>query len=368
MARDRIGSPVEHYVARHLRAAPGEVVVYLHADTSALVLGALQAAPAPRVYVTHRRLPVVQALRRAQGIAGNHAVMISHGHGAAALPAGLVAAHVVIRLPHEKTAFHQLLRDAVGLLRDGGDCFVLGGTTEGIRSAATLLGDVFGTVRVPAHSGGHRLLAATRSAALDTALVSTLAAPWHDPDVYREYTVTLRGETFVCSTRPGVFSWDGLDEASGVFADVMDIPRGASVLDLGCGAGVLGAVAARLTDDGPVTLVDADSEAVRSATRTMAMSGARNWRVFASDVTSAVRDERFDLVISNPPFHTGKATDLALPIRFIEEAADVLQRGGRLQLVANRTLPYERELERVFGNRRTVHDGARFKVLEATRR
>jgi 16S rRNA (guanine1207-N2)-methyltransferase len=44
-----------------------------------------------------------------------------------------------------------------------------------------------------------------------------------------------------------------------------------------------------------------------------------------------------------------------------------LRTGGRLQLVANRTLPYEAELERVFGNRRTLYDGNRFKVLEATR-
>jgi 16S rRNA (guanine1207-N2)-methyltransferase len=265
-------------------------------------------------------------------------------------------------------AFHQLVYDAMRRLRVGGVCLVYGGNNEGIKTAARTIESLFGHVRVQAHSGGHRLLAATRTDALDLKLGESLAAPYQDVNAFRETAVALRGTALVMCSRPGVFSWEHLDEASAVLAEVMDIPRGAQVLDLGCGAGVLGAVAGLLSDGGAVTLVDADSEAVRCATRTLQSTAIASWRVCASDVTSAVRGESFDVVLCNPPFHTGKATDLALPRRFITEAHAVLCAGGRLQLVANRTLPYEAELERVFGNRRVVHDGARFKVLEATRR
>ena len=42
--------------------------------------------------------------------------------------------------------------------------------------------------------------------------------------------------------------------------------------------------------------------------------------------------------------------------------------GGRLYLVANRTLPYERLIAECFGEVRTAHDGRRFKVIGGVRR
>jgi 16S rRNA (guanine1207-N2)-methyltransferase len=106
---------------------------------------------------------------------------------------------------------------------------------------------------------------------------------------------------------------------------------------------------------------------VRCATRGLAAAGLTNAEVRASDVGSAAGDERFDVVVSNPPFHQGKATDLTVPRQFIADAAAHLAPGGRLYLVANRTLPYEQVVAEHFGAVRTVHDGRRFKVLAATR-
>jgi 16S rRNA (guanine1207-N2)-methyltransferase len=80
-----------------------------------------------------------------------------------------------------------------------------------------------------------------------------------------------------------------------------------------------------------------------------------------------VGDERFDVVVTNPPFHQGKATDLTVPLQFIADAHAHLRVGGRLYLVANRTLPYEQAIAERFGTVRTLHDGRRFKVLSAIR-
>ena len=85
-------------------------------------------------------------------------------------------------------------------------------------------------------------------------------------------------------------------------------------------------------------------------------------------MTEAAGDERFDVVVSNPPFHLGKSTELAIPWAFIDEAYDRLAPGGRLYLVANRTLPYERLIAERFGDVRTAHDGRRFKVIGSVRR
>jgi 16S rRNA (guanine1207-N2)-methyltransferase len=56
-----------------------------------------------------------------------------------------------------------------------------------------------------------------------------------------------------------------------------------------------------------------------------------------------------------------------VPRQFIADAYTHLKVGGRLMLVANRTLPYEQVIADRFGEVRTLHDGRRFKVLGATR-
>jgi len=367
-------SPSARLLAGHLRVATGDVVVVLQPSSAEVVLAVAHDGSPRRVVAVHRRLPVVQAIARAVLRAevdardSMPAVTVTHAHGRMGVPDDVQADVVVIEVPVEKAAAHQLLYDAALLLREGGRCILAGGTTEGIKPAVRVLETLFGNVRVLAQGGGHRVVEARRAQTVAIEAVQSLIAPYHDVDAYRELVCAVDGGPLRVFTRPGVFSWDHLDEASSLLAEVMTVPSQGSVLDLGCGAGVLGAAVAMRAPQGEVTLVDADSEAVRCAARTMAATGHAAWRALASDVTSAVAEQRFDLVVSNPPFHTGKATDLALPRRFIAEAHAVLRPGGRLQLVANRTLPYEVELERVFGNRRTVHDGVRFKVLEASRR
>ncbi len=62
------------------------------------------------------------------------------------------------------------------------------------------------------------------------------------------------------------------------------------------------------------------------------------------DATRTARSLTCDLVLVNPPFHSGVPVDLQ-PARAIFGALDVvLLPGGRALIVANRTLPWERDL------------------------
>jgi len=354
-------------IVEQLRVHAGAVVVWLHPSSPHAVLSVARSGLPSSVWAVHRRLAVVQAIEQEASRDVLATVSVSHAHGRLGVPRAVQADVVVIEVPVEKAAAHQLLYDAALLLREGGRCVLAGGTTEGIKPAVRVLESLFGNVRTLAVGGGHRVVEARRGAAVAIDAVRALIAPFHEPDAFRDDSYLVAGLPTRVFTRPGVFSWDHLDEASALLATVMTVPSDGDVLDLGCGAGVLGAAVAARAPGAHITLVDADCEAVRCAAQTMLATGHGAWRVLASDVTRAVADARFDLVVSNPPFHTGKSTDLELPRRFIAESHAVLRPGGRLQLVANRTLPYETELARVFGNRRTVHDGARFKVLEAVR-
>ena len=363
--------------------AVGAAVVQLNSGSGRVAAAFISRArlhPERRqsLWCAERYSPAVEAIRRelprdgsihAPTDSADHAgttVHLAHAHGAQLFHGVADADLVTIRIPTEKLPTQQLIWDAFNILRVGGTCILAGGTNEGVKPAVRMLDTLFGSSTVEAQHSGHRLVRATRRDAQPTS-VAGFDSPYLSPDVFRELHVSARGEQWLLHTRPGVFSWEHLDEATTLLADAMEVRAGESVLDIGTGAGLLGLIAARMSGTGEVLMLDADSEAVRCASRSIAAASIRNAEAAASDVTSAAGDRTFDVVLSNPPFHQGKAVDLVLPRRFIGEAYNRLVPGGRLYIVANRTLPYERVITERFGAVRVLHDGQRFKVLGATR-
>ena len=346
-------------LARHVQAAPHEVVVHLNCGNGLLGAALAAAGKAARVFLADRNVLAVEAAARTLDANHFQAGDVHLGHGKLGLPGDLQADIVAIRIPHEKLALQQLLHDANSVLRVGGQCFIAGATNEGVKPATRALEELFGNAATIATDSGHRIVRAVKHAGLAAAPTGL--------DAFTEQLFTLRGREYTLSSRPGVFSWDHLDEATAILVDHMDIRPTDRVLDLGCGYGVLGVVAGSTATEHPVTMLDVDSEAVRSAERSALDSGLAAPRIMASDVAAAVLEEQFDVVVTNPPFHVGKSTDLSVPIQFIHDAWKVLAPGGRLNLVANRTLPYETAIKYLFKNITKVHDGRRFKVLSAVK-
>lgn len=165
-------------------------------------------------------------------------------------------------------------------------------------------------------------------------------------------------------TVPGIFSADGIDPASACLADHLPARLGARVADLGGGWGYLSARALEREDIEELHLVEADAAALDCARRNLADARAHlHWE----DATRWRPEMRFDTVLTNPPFHTGRAPDPALGQAFIGAAARILHPKGQLFLVANRHLPYEAEMARNFAEVREFGADARFKLLHGQR-
>jgi 16S rRNA (guanine1207-N2)-methyltransferase len=117
-----------------------------------------------------------------------------------------------------------------------------------------------------------------------------------------------------------------------------------------------------------VTMVDDDLLAVRCAEASVRMNAlVDHCTVLPSDVTSAVQDQQFDLILSNPPFHHGVEVSTDVAERIISESYDRLRPGGRLRIVANRFLPYDRTMRETFGNVTVIAQNGRYRVLESVR-
>lgn len=97
--------------------------------------------------------------------------------------------------------------------------------------------------------------------------------------------------------------------------------RRARVLDIGTGSGALAVSIARLCPDAQVTAVDVSNQALAIARDNAARLDARV-RFLESDCFLALGDERFELIVSNPPYiDSGEMAGLMQEVRFEPELA-----------------------------------------------
>jgi 16S rRNA (guanine1207-N2)-methyltransferase len=165
-------------------------------------------------------------------------------------------------------------------------------------------------------------------------------------------------------TQSGVFAHRGIDPGSRLLIEAMRVSPTARVLDLGCGYGVIGIVAAKLATRGHAVLVDADIRATRLAKRNLELNGVTNADVVLGDGAHDLPPKsRFDVVVSNPPTHSGRE----VLDDFVASAYKVLKPRGQLYLVINRLLSLKREVDEVFGNSETVARSKGYVVVRAVK-
>jgi 16S rRNA (guanine1207-N2)-methyltransferase len=183
----------------------------------------------------------------------------------------------------------------------------------------------------------------------------------------RLLTVSLRGRTWTFETSAGVFASRRIDAGSRLLIQSMRVGPADHVLDLGCGYGPIGLVAATLAPRGRAWLVDANLRAAGLAQANARRHRLTNVGVFVGNAGSAVRDAAVDVVVTNPPIRAGRRAVQA----FIDDAWRVLRPGGRFYLVA-RTAQGARTLARLitdrFGNAGQSASTQGYRVYEARRR
>ena len=166
-----------------------------------------------------------------------------------------------------------------------------------------------------------------------------------------------------------VFSRDSLDVGTRFFLAHLPIkPDAKNIIDLACGNGVIGLMAAEKHPHAQIHFVDESFMAVASAQENFkqAFGNTRTADFQIGDGLTAFSSNTADLILSNPPFHQQQTIGDYLAKQFFRDAKRVLKHGGELWLVANRHLPYYGELKHLFGNCHTVASNAKFVILHAT--
>lgn len=251
--------------------------------------------------------------------------------------------------PKSKQEAQFQLTNLLALLPIGSDVFVVGENRSGVRSAETLLESLCPLTKIDS---------ARRCGLYHGRLEQQ---PTFDLD---EWWSSYQVAGVQVKTLPGVFSRDALDSGSHLLLGTFEGEIKGKVLDIGCGAGVLASVLATQFPKAKLTLSDVSAAAIEASRATLAANELAG-EVITSNVYSDIQG-RFDLIISNPPFHEGLQTSLHAAEMLIRGAASHLQIGGRLRIVANAFLPYPTLLDAVFGSHEVLAQNGRFKVYQAT--
>ncbi len=264
---------------------------------------------------------------------------------------------VLVLPPRQRDEARALFARAIAQTAPGGRVVACVTNNEGARSAEDDLRKLAGTVGNLTKNKSRVFWTAPLQGPTDAAL----AAQWLALDAVRP----IGDGRFV--SRPGVFAWDRIDPASALLASHLPVDLSGRAADLGAGFGYLSVqLLANCPGITALDLYEAEARALDLARCNLAAFETKaalgyHWH----DVTVGL-EQQYDVIVSNPPFHTQSRADRPdIGRRFIAVAAAALKPGGRLWLVANRHLPYEAVLTESFGAVRVVtqHDG--FKVVEA---
>jgi 16S rRNA (guanine1207-N2)-methyltransferase len=165
-----------------------------------------------------------------------------------------------------------------------------------------------------------------------------------------------------------LFSRDRLDPGTRLLLEHMPIDeKYRRIVDLGCGNGVLGLVAAALNPGSSLLFSDESYMAVASAGENFdaAFAGARAAEFRVGDCLQGIDADSRDLVLVNPPFHQQHSVGDAVAWQMFKDARRVLVDGGELRIVGNRHLGYHAKLKKLFGNCASIAANKKFVVLGA---
>ncbi|VAW50705.1 23S rRNA (guanine(1835)-N(2))-methyltransferase [hydrothermal vent metagenome] len=169
----------------------------------------------------------------------------------------------------------------------------------------------------------------------------------------------------VVKNHAAVFSQEKLDLGTRFFIEnIPESDQYQSILDLGCGNGVLGLMAAIKNSSAKIIFTDESYMAVESSILNFVsiFDDSREAEFLQTDCLQDIDENSVSLVLCNPPFHQNNAINDNVAWQMFSESLFALEDKGELWVVGNRHLAYHAKLKRIFGNCEIIASNKKFVI------
>ena len=167
-----------------------------------------------------------------------------------------------------------------------------------------------------------------------------------------------------------VFSREKLDIGTRLFLENLPVDeKYKTIVDLGCGNGVLGLMAAIKNPAADLIFTDESYMAVESSISNFlsVFNDTREAEFLQTDCLQGVADNSVALILCNPPFHQNNAINDDVAWQMFTESKAALAAKGELWVIGNRHLGYHAKLKHLFGDCDVVASNKKFTLLKATK-
>ncbi len=167
-------------------------------------------------------------------------------------------------------------------------------------------------------------------------------------------------------SQPGIFGWDKVDTGSELLARHLPTSLYGTGADLGAGYGFLSSHILRTNPNiQEFHLYENEFLGIEACKINTTTDHKAKLEYCWQDISRGIPKLRYDWIVTNPPFHSGKNSDFGVGRRFVQVAAESLKKGGELYMVSNLHLPYEAILRELFSEEKNLVRERGFKVLHA---
>lgn len=180
------------------------------------------------------------------------------------------------------------------------------------------------------------------------------------------FELDLGEATLTINNQSNVFSREKLDIGTRFLLE--NLPHSdnyKTIVDLGCGNGIVGLVAAKQHPDAEVIFTDESYMAVASTEQNFndAFGSKRKAQFLVSDCLAEVEKDSVDIILCNPPFHQNNVVSDHIAWQMFNEAFAALKVGGEFWIVGNHHLAYHSKLKQIFGGYKVVASNKKFAVM-----